>query len=148
MQSDIEVLLKLLVSDEKARNRYLPASVSGRGFDIGGLFIPENGAQVVFFIGQLVAADAARDWSEKDRRSAQKLASLLWLVSESGGNTLPDAILRAEEGLLSHYDGIRAVIREIAQVLVVSRAFDDEPINRGFDEVFMKDSFPLDSSLV
>lgn len=148
MQSDIEVLLKLLVSDEKVRSRYLPESVSGKGFDIGGLFIPENGAQVVFFIGQLVVADASSDWPEKDRRSAQQLASLLWLVSESGGNALPDAILRAEEGLLSHYDGIRAVIQEIAHVLVVSRAYNDEPINRGFDEVFMKDSFPLDSSPV
>lgn len=148
MQSDIEVLLKLLVSDENTRCRYLPERLEGKGFDIGGLFVPETGAEVVFFIGQIVIADASRDWPERDRVSAQKLASLLWLVSESGGKALPDAVLRTEEGFLSHYDGIRAVIKEIAKNIIVSMSWDNEPINRGFDEVFMKDSFPLNSSPV
>jgi hypothetical protein len=143
MQSDLEVLLKILVIDHQFRAEYLSVDVLGRGFDFDGLFVPVNAAQVVFFMGQQILINAARVWGSDDLLYIQKLCGLFWFVSEYGDEILPNALLIYDEGLSYHWDGIRLIIQEYATILIVSMNFDDTPPSRSFDEVFMKESFPL-----
>jgi hypothetical protein len=143
MQSDLEVLLKLLVIDYQFRAEYLSVEVLGRGFDLDGLFVPVNAAQVVFYIGQQNQINAARVSGSDDLLYIQKLCGLFWFVSEYGGEILPNALLVYDEGLSYYWDGIRLIIQEYAAILIASRNFDNSPPSRSFDEVFMQESFPL-----
>jgi hypothetical protein len=143
MQSDLEVLLKLLIINPQIRAEYLSVDVTGRGFDMGGLFVPANAAQVVFFIGQQILVDTATNWSFDNLLPVQKLCSLFWFISEYGDDILPNALLIYDEKLSYHWDGIRLVIQEYARILIASMGFDDTPPSRSFDEVFMKKSFSL-----
>lgn len=142
MQTDVEILLKLLSSEQQVVQAYLPAAMDRRAFDMGGLFIPTNASQVVFYVGQSILTDAAQMWPSDGQERIQQLCGLLWLISEYGGAELPASIL-LEEDHSYHYKGIRSALREDACFLQQSKGYGGAPLTRSFAEVFMRDSFEL-----
>lgn len=144
MQSQEEVLLRLLVADVSSRRRYLPETISGIAFDVGGLFVPKNAAEVVFYVGCLILDEAARGWSEEDQRTAQELSGLLWMISEYGGEILAEIVLLEGDGYSFHHDGIRRLFRSLAKKLIDGRKYQEREIERSFRDVFLKDSFLMD----
>ena len=115
----------------------------GQGFDLGGLFAPLNAAQVVFFIGQQILINSVPLYKSDDLIYIQKLGGLFWLISEYGGDSLPNFLLVDDENLSYYWDGIRQIIQEYARILINSRGFDNNPPCRSFSEVFMQQSFSI-----
>jgi len=86
MQSDLEVLLKLLVIDYQFRAEYLSVEVLGRGFDLDGLFVPVNAAQVVF--SMLVYDEGLSYYWDGIRLIIQEYAAIL-IASRNFDNSPP-----------------------------------------------------------